>query len=388
MVRAGCLELGSLEENLFIRVRHRQFDWESGWNNVLQVGLYQKGPDLSEVGSTWVDNLNDMRSLRPFSMAEIHQLGGEDAFMPNAWHPTTLAGETHSRQTSIPWLLDTRMVIFRRDMLAKAGINEPGAFASPEAFHDTLLRLRAAGIQYPLAMATGGLSIHNMASWVWGRGGHFRSPDFRKISLVEPNARQGMVDFFRLHEFIDPASSGEGYTDTNKRYFQSSAAVLLSGQWVMQSIKNRAAFVNAEVLDNTGYAAPPGVPWIGATHLVIWRHSLHESEALQVINHLTSPAVLTNIYEDSGNIPARISVLNAPPFSVDPDYQLMVDIMKRGRGFRSARLWAGVEMRLNALSDQLWLDVFANPTLNLEAEIERRVGDLASRLEKTLLANW
>jgi multiple sugar transport system substrate-binding protein len=348
---------------------------------------------VSEVGSTWLDNLKEMRALRPFSTPEIHALGGDIAFLASVWRPeATVPGSSVSpdsrRVISVPWLLDTRLIYYRRDLLAQAGIDEAGAFATPEAAYDTLARLQASGLRYPLGLPTGGLSIHNMTSWVWGRGGRFRSLDYRKIALVEPEARRGMVDYFRLHRFIDPATSGMGYNEIINFYNQGNCAVMMNGQWAMRPIKERAPGIDPRVLDCTGYALPPGVPFIGSSHLVIWRHSLHELEALQLINHLTSPAVLKNLFQAGVHFPARVEVLNGEPFAGDPDYQLVIECIRRGREVRSARLWAGVESRLNALGVQLWVDLFANPELDLAGEIERRVRDLAGRLEKTLLANW
>jgi hypothetical protein len=128
------------------------------------------------------------------------------------------------------------------------------------------------------------------------------------------------------------------------------------------------------------------VPYVGSSHLVIWRHSLHEDEAFQFVRHAASPAVLRKIFYHTGGFPARLEVLNQPPFSTDERCRLVRDCLKRGRGFRSAKLWAGVEMRFNEMCDQLWADLFANPALNLESEIDERIVTMAERLEKTLLA--
>jgi multiple sugar transport system substrate-binding protein len=389
MVAGDCLDLSTFADHSFVRVRHRKMDWATGWNSILRVGLYQKGPDVSEVGSTWLENLDDMRALRPFSAAELHALGGKSAFLESAW-PRSPEPEREDPRLAIgiPWMLDTRLFLYRRDLLAKAGIPETIAFSTPEAVYDTLCRLRETGAPYPLAMATGGLSIHNMAGWVWGRGGHFRSEDYRKIGLVELESRRGMEDYFRLHPFIHPDLHGQDYTHCDGSFFAGHAVVLFSGQWAMKTIKDRSPQVEPAVADSAGYTVPPGTPWLGATHLVVWRHSPHEQDGLNLVAHLTSPETLARVFKQTGNIPARTVVLDQAPFATDPDYRLVRECLQRGRAFRSARLWAGVEMRLNTLHDQLWTDLFADPGLDLPAEIERRVRELAARLEKTLLANW
>lgn len=398
MIPADNLDLSGYADQAFFQVRHKPMDWSTGWNSILQIGLYQKGPDVSEIGSTWLENLSEMRALRSFSISEVNGLGGEDAFVTSAWPrerivPPVLLKPNHDTPArrnvvSIPWIVDTRMIHFRRDLLAKAGVNESSAFATPEALVETLQRLKAIGLEYPLAMATGGLSLHNLACFVWGRGGAFRSADYRKMAITEPKSRCGLADCFKLHPFIHPDSRRQGYAGADNLFFDGRVAVTLSGQWVTETIKEQRRPLPAEVVENYACAMPPGVPYVGGTHLVIWRHSLHEQDALRLIAHLISPDVLMAIFRASGNIPARTAALQGAPFAGDPDYQRMIECVHAGRSFRSAHLWAGVEMRLSALCDQLWDDLFANPELDLEGEIERRARELSVRLEKTLLASW
>ncbi len=393
MVMGSVLNLAGFEERTYIHTNHRQFDWVNGWNNILQIGMQQQGPDVSEVGSTWLDNLKNLRALHVLSPAELNELGGEEAFLPTGWPPDSNMPLRNGRVEppgvcSIPWLLDTRLIYYRRDLLLKAGVCEEGAFKTPDATYETLCRLQASGIHYPLSLATGGQVIHNMASWVWGRGGRFRSADYHKISLVEPESRRGILDFFLMHRFIDPATQGFSYTQANEGFLKGKTAVMVSGQWAMPGIKERREGVFPEVAENTGYAMTPGVPYVGSTNLVIWRHSLHNHDALRLIGYLTSPDVLTSLFISTSNFPARRSALDSPVFTGDSDYQMVIESMRHGRGFHSARLWAGIEARLNVLCDQLWRDLFANPQLNLEAEIEHRLKDLAPRLENTLMANW
>ncbi len=398
MIPAETLGLARFCEQNFFQVRHRQFDWSTGWNSILQIGLYQKGPDVSEVGSTWLENLGEMRALRPFSTSEINAMGGEEAFLTAAWPRERLAPAVHVKASyeaptrraisSIPWIIDTRLIHFRRDLLTQAGVKEKDAFTSPEALIDTLQRLQAKGMEYPLTMATGGLSLHNLASFIWGRGGAFRSADYRKMAITEPESRRGLADYFKLHRYIHPDARRQGYGGADDRFYNGQAAVLISGSWVTETIKEHARPLPAEVEQNYGCALPPGLPYVGGTHLVIWRHSLHDQDALRLIAHLTSPEVLMTVFRVSGNFPARAAVLESAAFTGDPDYRQVIECMRVGRGFRSAHLWAGVEMRLSALCDQLWNDLFANPDLALEREIERRAGELSERLEKTLLASW
>lgn len=383
MIPRDYLGLSEFEDREFIHARHTQINWETGWNRILQFGLYQKGPDVSEVGASWLANLSDRNMLRAFDEAEVQSFGEAEGFIDAAASDVVQG----SSFISVPLNVDTRLIHYRRDLLAKAGVCEETAFESPEALVETLTRLRESGIPYPLAMATGGLSVHNLACFVWGRGGHFRSTDLHKVALVEPEARQGMLDFFKLHSFIHPGSRGMDYRSSDEMYYSGQAAVNLSGQWVITRLEEKTG-ISSEVLENTAHQLPPGVPYVGSTHLVIWRYSTRVPDALKVIKHLQDQKTLRRIFHSAGVFPARNDLLNQPPFSTDPRYQVVVSCLRKGRNFRSSNAWAGVEVRLNEMCDQLWADLFKNPELDLEQEIDRRVRQLAERVEKTILANW
>jgi multiple sugar transport system substrate-binding protein len=383
MMGVERLALADFEESAGIHVRHRGVDWATGWNDILQTGLFQKGPDISEVGSTWIDNLKAMHALRPFQPEETQALSGSLGFLPNSW--PSGEGNAPGTRYSMPWLADTRLIYYRLDLLKHAGIDEASAFTTPDALFDTLLRLRADGHRYPMAMATGGLSLHNMAGFVWGRGGHFRSPDYRKMALGEPEARQGLYDYFRLHEFIHPDARTKTYGDADRCYFNGSTAVMMGGQWLLAALNN-ADLVMPEVAQYSRIAPPPGIPYVGSSHLIIWRHTIHADEAFQLLRHVSSPDVMRKIFAESGAFPTRLDMLNQPPFSTDPNLRLVRDCLRHGRNFRSAHQWAGVEMRLNEMCYRLWADLFDNPGLNLAEEIEARVATTAGRLEKTLLS--
>lgn len=58
------------------RVRLRIFEWDTAWADLVKVALYQDGPDVSEIGSTWLGSFVAMNALQQFSDREISLVGG------------------------------------------------------------------------------------------------------------------------------------------------------------------------------------------------------------------------------------------------------------------------------------------------------------------------
>ena len=65
------IDLVNFQNDRERRVRLQSFHWDNAWNELLQIGLFGKGPDVSEVGSTWLPSLADLKSLRPFRSYEV-----------------------------------------------------------------------------------------------------------------------------------------------------------------------------------------------------------------------------------------------------------------------------------------------------------------------------
>ncbi len=181
----------------------QKLTWGSAWAELVHYSIYKTAPDVSEVGSTWIGDLIGMNCLRPFTPAEIASFGGAQAFFPSAWN----SGVSSTGQVwAIPWLIDSRLLYYRRDLLEKAGIDPVTAFQSHAALVNTLQRLSQAGIEMPWASPTHKtrMSLHNVATWIWGAGGDFVSPDGKRTLFNSPEALKGFEQYFELGRFLSP----------------------------------------------------------------------------------------------------------------------------------------------------------------------------------------
>ena len=85
-------ELVEFEAQTRIRVRLRPIVSKAALDDLTRFATYKKGPDVSQIGSTWLEGLAEMDALRPFSAEEIQALGDPADFVPAAWKSVTLPG--------------------------------------------------------------------------------------------------------------------------------------------------------------------------------------------------------------------------------------------------------------------------------------------------------
>jgi multiple sugar transport system substrate-binding protein len=374
------LDLFSVEHQVQVKVT--VFEWDLAWSEILKSALHRRGPDVSEIGSTWISSLIGMNALRPFSTDELAVLGKPSDYTPSIWNSGKLVGE--KRIWAYPWLAYTRVIYYRRDLLKKAGVNEDTAFLSNENLIQTLKKISQnincipMGIPSRLTNDT----LHNLASWVWNSGGDFISQNGQKILFHHKNALEGMKSYFELSKFCpaDVPHPAEPEID----FLGGKTAILLSGTnlwpYEMQHFPPQFACDPK----NIAAAVIPGVPFIGASHLVIWKHSRHEQQALNLVKYLSELRIQQGYSPDSGLLPVLIDVLEKPPYSVDPIYQVMGQSLKTGRSFPSIPLWGLIENKLTITFEKVWNDILMETHPDIEAILVRRLVPLAEQLQLTL----
>ena len=126
---AQALNLSEFKVDPRVYVRHRYLDWSSALTELMDFAIESQGPDISQIASSWLGSLTGLIALRMFRAAEIESLGGMDAFLSSAWESSTLLGVEDIY--AIPWLTDVNVIAFRRDLLAKAKVDETTAFEIP-----------------------------------------------------------------------------------------------------------------------------------------------------------------------------------------------------------------------------------------------------------------
>ena len=346
---------------------------------MVNIGIYKRGADLSEVGTTWIGSFVSMNALRPFKPAEIDQIGGEKVFLPTAWQTTSLVGD--GRVWAIPFLSDVRVIFYWRDMLEKARVDEATAFASFEGIEDAFSRLKKI-IPAPWAVPTDVSTqdtLHNASSWVWAVGGDFVSADGRKIGFASAQVLAALKAYFGLYRFMPQGIHPLSGEHTVELFRQRQVAAILTGPWLLPYLRGKGDL--AGQADKIGIALPPGSSFVGGANLIIWRHARYEAECIDLIRHLVSPQAQIEFCPAGGLLPVRMEALLDPQYTNDPHARVLVEALQKGRIPTPFALWGMVEDKLSTSFAQVWADIFARPGGNLEVILARNLEGLARRLD-------
>jgi len=302
-----------------VRVRVQQIPWSAAHEKLLTAYAGDALPDLLQLGNTWIPEFVALRALAPLDarIAASASLAVEDVF-PGILETNVVDGATWG----VPWYVDTRVLFYRSDLLARAGF--PEAPRTWSAWLEAMTRVRevvgadhyaillpldAWEPQVILALQLGAELLRDGA----GRG-NFQSARFREAFAWY------LALFGRgLAPRGGEARAGNLYRDFAAGHF----AMLLTGPWNLGEFARRLPPALASAWATAPLPAPadgggPGVSLAGGASLVLARSSRRQAEAWRLVEYLCEPEQQVALYRLSGDLPARRAAWRLAGLVSDP----------------------------------------------------------------------
>ncbi len=386
---------GFTQQNPNIKVNVTVVDWGDALTKIttsLQTGV---GPDITQVGTTWVGGFAATKGLRPFSDAEIQAVGGASAFTDAAWDTTHMLGSKEI--VAMPWFVETRALYYRTDLVKKAGLDPATAFKDWDSFTDSLKKMKEAGVgmvKAPFAV-TGKQDwnvVHNPMPFVWGAGGDILSADGSKAVLNSPEAIKGLTYYTSLY------SQGLTLKEAIEKNMNDLEALWGAGEIgsfigipsVIANAKkpaNEQGYADTVTSKNMGTvmlpAGPQGVKaFVGGSNLVIPKSSKNPAAAVKLTQYLTSRKGQLDYQQLIGNLPANKEAQADPFYTGNPLYKPFLDQLKTGKSYPEVVAWGGIETSIQKNFGLMWDDVAAGKPAST---IKDRV-DAAAKEIDTLIA--
>jgi len=304
--------------NPSIRVEVQQIPWTAAHEKLLTAFVGNAMPDLAPIGNTWVPEFEAIGALEELdarAAASAHLTGADD--FSGVWQTNVLGGKLWG----IPWYVDTRLIFYRRDLLAAAG------FATPPAtwaeWRRAMERVRAAGgrARYGILLPTDewaqpvilGMERGSPLLKEGGGRGAFSDPPFRA-------AAEFYVSLFR--DSLAPILAWSEIGNVYQEFARGTFAMWITGPWNIGEFRRKMPPELRDAWSTAPIPAPEpgmaGVSLAGGTSLVLFRSSRRKDDAWKLISYLSEPAQQARFYRLVGDLPARRSAWNDPELANDP----------------------------------------------------------------------
>jgi len=363
-----------------------RFDWDNIWRELVNIGIYRQGPDLAEIGSTWLESLVAMQSLNSFSRHDIFEVGGKEIFFPAAWQNVSISNQ--ETIWGIPFRADVRVIFYWKDLFENASVDASETFSTPEKMTASFTKLKKKGIPAWIAPTNDTHNtVYNVASWIWGAGGDFLSANGKLTEFGSPAFQGGVQAYFDLLRFMPEHTSPFTDNDTLELFFARKVAAMVAGPWLLNSLRMQKDL--EKWMPHLGIALLPGPSFVGGTILVIWKHSKYPHQAVDLIARLTSLEFQAEYCQISGLLPVRQDLWTEQFINSQEYLPIFNKALRTGRAVPPTALWGIIEDRISKTFGAIWHDLHALNThgksiKSLSGIISRHFETLSKRLDITL----
>jgi multiple sugar transport system substrate-binding protein len=341
-----------------VRVEVQQAPWLSAQEKLLTAFAGDVTPDLCQLGNTWIPQFAALGALAPLDARVAASASVQrDDYFSGIWESNRIGDALYG----VPWYVDTRLLFYRKDLLAEAGFARPPRDWAEWNRMLAALKRRAPdkfGVLLPInefePLLVLALQQKEELLREGGRYGNFRSAEFRRTLAY-------YLDIF--HNQWAPALSNTQISNVWDEFGRGFFSFYISGPWNIGEFKRRLP----ASLQQSWMTAPmpgpngPGASVAGGSSLVVFKASRHQQQAWQLIEYLSQPEVQRKFFELTGNLPPRRSGWEGAALAADPYAAAFRDQLERAKSPPKVPEWERIvtEMRLVAeslVAGQLTLD--------------------------------
>lgn len=371
-----------------VKVDVQELPWTAAHEKILTAYVGEATPDVAQMGNTWMPEMATLKALTPLDpfLARSTDVDARDYF-PGIWATNQVGGALYG----IPWYVDTRLLFYRKDLLAEAG-----HAAVPETWSQwraAMAAIKARGgpvgssgerfaILLPvnefeqlltLALSTGEPLLRD-----GDRYGNFRGAGFR----------QALTFYLGLFaEGLAPVATETQVSNLWDEMGRGYISFVFHGPWSIVEFKRRlpAALQSAWMTAPLPGPAGPGTGIAGGSSLVIFRGSRHPELAWKLVEFLARPATQQRFYQLTGNLPPRRQSWASPLLSDDPYVQAFRAQLERVARTPAVPEWERIMGEMRLVSERAVHQVSAQTTpAQLAAVVDAAAAELDAKVDEIL----
>lgn len=333
-----------------IRVELQQVPWTGAHAKLLTAFAGDSLPDMFQLGNTWLPELAALGALEPLrARVEGSAVVEAGDYFPGILDTNVVEGELYG----LPWYVDTRLLFYRRDLLAEAGFDRP-----PESWAQWRLALAAIsdrrggsghGVLLPLnefePLLALALQQDEPLLREDGRYGNFRSAGFRR-------ALGFYVEMFE-HGWAPPVTATQIANVWNE-FERGYIGFHLSGPWNIGEFQRRLPPDRQHIWMTAPLPGPdgPGASAAGGSSLVLFRGSGRKDAAWRLVEYLSRPDIQRRFHARTGNLPPRRSTWADPALAGDDYARAFLDQLERARPTPKVPEWERIATEMQNVAAQ------------------------------------
>ena len=107
------------KRNPGIKIKVQQIPWTAAHEKLITAFASETLPAVFMVGNTWIPEFVELNAVEPLNLFLKSSGIKKENYFDGIWDANVIDSVVYG----IPWYVDTRVLFYRKDILAKAGYN-------------------------------------------------------------------------------------------------------------------------------------------------------------------------------------------------------------------------------------------------------------------------
>jgi multiple sugar transport system substrate-binding protein len=299
------------QANPDVRVRVQQIPWSAAREKLITALVARTMPDVFQLGSTWLAEFVTLGALEPLD----ERLAASGAAPPDDFFAgVRAANDLGGRVYGVPWYVDTRVLFYRADLLARAGVTAPPR--TWDAWVDALARVRREAGPDAYAILLPLMEWETPVILALQRGATLLDDDALHARFTSPAFASAFAFYLSLFERgLAPRGGVAAAANLYQGFAEGLFSFVVTGPWNLAQFRDRLPAALAQAWATAPMPSPdeswPGTSLAGGASLALWSGSPRKDAAWRLVAYLAEPAQQAALHRMSGNLPARRSAWRA-----------------------------------------------------------------------------
>lgn len=359
-----------------IKMEVQQVPWTAAHEKLLTAFVGDATPDAAQLGNTWIPELVFLDALAPLDARIPPSLRG-DSF-PGIWDTNVIDGKTWG----LPWYVDTRLLFYRTDLVAAAGVPWP-----PKSWSEW--RTAMEGIKRHVGPGRFAILLP-IDEWtqpvIFGQqmGAELLSDGGRRGAFRDPRFKEAMSFYLDLYTSeLAPALDLQGVANIYQQLSEGYFAMLITGPWNLAEFRDRMPpgmqdrWATAPLPPPEEGMPYPGLSLAGGSSLVLFRQARQPEAAWKWLQYLSEPAQQARFYQLSGDLPSRKTAWKLAGLAGDPKAAAFLRQLEQVAPTPKVPEWEQIATRVAEAAEQVM-----RGGVDLDTALARLDADVDRMLEK------
>ncbi|MFZ3577190.1 sugar ABC transporter substrate-binding protein [Virgibacillus sp. DJP39] len=307
------------KENEGLTVDVQAIPWGSAHDKLLTAVASGNGPDVLQLGTTWVAEFAEAGALKDLSK----YMDDYPEFAPdNYFEGSQSVMKRGDEIVGIPWYVDTRVLYYRTDILKEAGYDK--APQTWEELKDAAAKLAARGEgQFGLDIDQKDQITPFIFAWQNGYEADLKNND---LNFDSPKFIEAMKYY---HSYFE-----KGYSQTQQggdivqAFSKGSKPMFFSGPWMINIINEQAPEIKGKWATAVMPKKETRTSSMGGSVLSVFDTSKNVDNALKFISYMNEVDTQLEWLKISNTLPARTEAWEDPLLKEDPNYKVFGEQLK------------------------------------------------------------